>query len=459
LLSPTDGANITDYSPTLDWTDVTNADYYQVQVDNASDFSSPDRNGQPTTSAYTITPDLAGGTWFWRARTNVDSVFGDWSAGWQFILPVPPSPPTLVSPPNGATISDYSPLLDWSDVSGADSYQVQVDSNSNFDSPERAGTVTSSQFTVTPDLVAGTWYWRVRTFDNSVYGNWSVSWNFILSSLLIPPTLLSPANGTTIGDYSPLLDWSDVAGADSYQVHVDNSSGFSSPDRNRNILASSYTVSPDLAGGTWYWRVRTYDGSNVSNWSAVWNFILPGVPNLLSPANGSTTYDRTPTFDWSDIQNRTSYRIQVDNNSNFGSPEINWSVGPSTYTPPSNLPVGLYYWRVRAAVNNVPGNWSTVFRVTIRSSTNAGVAGDINGSGRADGNDLNYLTSYLKGKHTSVPCLPCADVDGSGEIDGADVQYLREYLKGQGSVPVMMESEGNSDEVTDEAGNPGTLEN
>ena len=72
----------------------------------------------------------------------------------------------------------------------------------------------------------------------------------------------------------------------------------------------------------------------------------PTAPELVSPPDGSTTSDRTPTFIWlasgdSDGDSLT-YQIMVDNNSDFSSPEINQTgLSALNYTPPSNMGVTL----------------------------------------------------------------------------------------------------------------------
>lgn len=74
----------------------------------------------------------------------------------------------------------------------------------------------------------------------------------------------------------------------------------------------------------------------------------PPAPTLTSPSNGSTTADATPFFDWEDHVDAATWTILVDNNSNFGSPEINQTVPESEYTAVSNLAEGTYYWKVLA---------------------------------------------------------------------------------------------------------------
>jgi len=91
----------------------------------------------------------------------------------------------------------------------------------------------------------------------------------------------------------------------------------------------------------------------------------PNAPVLMSPANGSTTTDLTPTFDWSDVATATSYTILVDNNSDFSSPEINQSPTLSIYTPITNMISGTYFWKVKATNANGSTPFTSAWTVTL----------------------------------------------------------------------------------------------
>jgi hypothetical protein len=92
--------------------------------------------------------------------------------------PVPAGPlpaPSLVSPAADARFSPSANItFDWSDVSGAASYSIQIDDNNSFPSPfVLQQTVTASQLS-TSILPTLTMWWRVRAndaFGNP--GNWS----------------------------------------------------------------------------------------------------------------------------------------------------------------------------------------------------------------------------------------------------------------------------------------------
>jgi glutamyl endopeptidase len=86
--------------------------------------------------------------------------------------------PALVSPPNGAVTTDQTPFLDWSYVSQANSYRIQVDDSNTFSSPAVNTTTTTSSYTPA-SLAFDTYYWRVRA-DKAcgTLGNWSAVRSF-----------------------------------------------------------------------------------------------------------------------------------------------------------------------------------------------------------------------------------------------------------------------------------------
>ena len=87
--------------------------------------------------------------------------------------------PSLLSPASDARLAVSQPVnFDWSDVSGAASYVLQVDSASDFAAPLTLNlSVTASQHTVS--LAVSRPYWRVRAIDASGNpGTWSTVRNF-----------------------------------------------------------------------------------------------------------------------------------------------------------------------------------------------------------------------------------------------------------------------------------------
>ncbi len=62
------------------------------------------------------------------------------------------------------------------------------------------------------------------------------------------------------------------------------------------------------------------------------------------------------------------------------------------------------------------------------------LAGDVDGDGRVDANDLGALREYLAHR-AALYCLAAADVDGDGRVDTSDLTYLGAFLDGRGPAP------------------------
>lgn len=180
--------------------------------------------------------------------------------------------PALVAPADGTSGLGGTPLLDWSDLSWAQSYNVQVATDAAFTSIVGSAIVTSSQWTVSPVLTAGTtYYWRVRDGNTCSACPWSAVRSFSTCAASIP-TLLSPSNGAVLATLTtPTLDWNDTAGP--YELQVSTSSTFGSILLTQpGLPTSSWTVTPALGTGRYYWRVRSTGTCGNTAWSLVRSF-------------------------------------------------------------------------------------------------------------------------------------------------------------------------------------------
>ncbi len=92
-------------------------------------------------------------------------------------------------------------------------------------------------------------------------------------------------------------------------------------------------------------------------------------PVLVSPTNGNSGSVNPLKLVWNGVPTATSYIIQLDT---ANPPGITIAtVSGTTYTLPSAIAVGTYYWRVRAvnAVNDL-SDWSNIFSFTLVSPDN-----------------------------------------------------------------------------------------
>ncbi|MHA1442597.1 MAG: hypothetical protein ACTSPK_12165, partial [Candidatus Heimdallarchaeota archaeon] len=173
LFVPANGALLTDTTPFFDWSTVSGFYRYNIQLSRTSSFSSPNY-AYLIHSTFTPVNPLGEGLWYWRVGTRTLVFFIEvWGAfgGYRTftIDSVPPGVPSVVSPAADVTIGDSTPFLDWSSVSTAVQYHVQVSLNSGFTSLQYT-LYTGGTSCTTSHLSDGLKYWRVRARDQA--GNW-----------------------------------------------------------------------------------------------------------------------------------------------------------------------------------------------------------------------------------------------------------------------------------------------
>jgi hypothetical protein len=184
LSSPASNALVLTYAPVLDWGDSTNApDHYQVQIATNSTFGAIVQDATPTLSTYTASPDLTPNTtYWWRVRSfNAGGAYSLWSAvrTLRTVIVVP----SLLSPTNGATVTSLRPVFDWTDVTGATSYTLQVSTNSLFSSFVVNASPTTSTYTPSSNLPTQ------KVFDVRVRANGPngpSAWSTVTSFIIIP---------------------------------------------------------------------------------------------------------------------------------------------------------------------------------------------------------------------------------------------------------------------------------
>ncbi len=104
--------------------------------------------------------------------------------------------------------------------------------------------------------------------------------------------------------------------------------------------------------------------------------IPSSIPTLLAPSYDTHITNVTPKLYWqnsTDIDGQTrTYHIQVDDNSDFTSPNVNITAITegsynTSYTVVNPLSIGVYFWRVRAYDSIDYSNWSNTWNFTLDS--------------------------------------------------------------------------------------------
>jgi uncharacterized delta-60 repeat protein len=369
----------------------------------------------PGTTSWTVTVTLTEDQWYyWRARANDGSKDSPWMpvAGFRVnavnSAPGAPGYPALA---DGTEVNGQTVRLEVGPASDPDGkslfYEFQVDTALDFSS---ANLLTSGSqpdpFWLTPALLDNTvWYWRARALDNfgaalapsgfsfapgDQYqeGPWSGVFSFFVNTANDPPSapvLNQPPDG---GDVTSLtLAVGNATDPDrdtlTYEFQVSSASDFATVLAQRSGLpqeeggVTSWTISPVLPSGLYYWRCRASDGTAASSWAGPrsFHFILaqnnpPAAPVLSAPATGSFLAGLVPVLvlqNASDPEGDTlTYEFQVSATTGFstltasasglaaGSGTTGWTVSPAL------LDGTVYYWRARAYDGALNGPWSEV---------------------------------------------------------------------------------------------------
>jgi hypothetical protein len=217
LVSPEDGTNTNDNTPTFVWTSVAGANSYLLQLDTVATFDSPNLCNVTipgATTSYTPVSPLTDGTWYWRVAAN-DSEGGLGIFATPRSLHIDATAPAFTD-----AVTDRSAELgigfrydvNASDASGIDHYWVNDTTHFTIDSNGIIRNATA--------LPLGAYWVEVRAFDP--YTNYCTATFKVTVQDAMPPVWnQTPANqviefGSKLSYY---VNASDISGIDHYSVN------------------------------------------------------------------------------------------------------------------------------------------------------------------------------------------------------------------------------------------------
>jgi hypothetical protein len=357
LQSPGSGAALTyPSSPVvLNWSGVAGASHYLVSVASDPNLGSlvfrysnqDDPKGPPNVAATSaaITGALAPGSYYWSvtpvdAEGNRGAATPVASFNWLW-----PSSTTTQLEDLDASPEVFDPRFSWTPVPGAASYEVEVNSSSDFALGSRVfdGETIASSLTPTTVLKDNVYYWRVRALDpDGNTGVWNNGTPFTKTFDKVAPA--GPVTGTSIknlrmrdnlGDPGtdidtgtagyqtnvPVVRWDPVPGAASYEVQVVPWTGVACDWTNTghvkktsvaewtplstasgNPVVWQGTLAQDsglakITPGNWCFRVRARS-DRASGSQEVW-----GDYTYLQDGSTDSTGPVGPAFDWTGYPN------------------------------------------------------------------------------------------------------------------------------------------------------------
>ncbi|HYG82923.1 MAG TPA: hypothetical protein VD861_21175, partial [Pyrinomonadaceae bacterium] len=214
--------------------------------------------------------------------------------------------PSLVAPAASATFTAPAVVnFDWADAddtSGVEAYHIQVSPNAAFTDGNNARTsgwfekwVPASE--VSTDFsqsFVGTFYWRVQTLDRAHnLSAWSEVRTFTVGAPVPPaaPNLVYLPNSARVPPARSItFMWDAVGGATSYEIQIDDSSGFRAPlIAGRGGLTTPQFAQTFARETSYWWRVRAFNAASAGPWSATRTFQVRRGASVPPPPTGAVT--------------------------------------------------------------------------------------------------------------------------------------------------------------------------
>ncbi len=286
------------------------------------------------------------------------------------------SQPATISPADGATgVATSTASITWSDFddgNGNGPYDAQFDDDAAFGSIDAQVANTASTSLSINGLLNynTTYYWRLRDTDIDGAGSDGSWYNYSFTTELAMPTLNDPS-----GSYSdPTTFTWNLAGNYSnvtFTVVVATDNAFTNVVGNATVSHALTTTISLPSAGVYYWKVTaTVDagapnaGETTTSATGSFTLTIPG-PNLSAPVNGLTGVSIEPTMEWQAVTGAVSYKLYVDDASDFATPIYEANEGTNlsrAFTEAiTNFPLNndyTYYWKV-AAIDNAGNEYES----------------------------------------------------------------------------------------------------
>ena len=374
LKGPALNSNIESQTAMLTWIKPARGEQYQLQVAYDSLLTTRFLNDSALTDTMRSISVTPGKSYSWRVRASGEGGFGPYSTIWSFnsIL----ATPVQITPLNNATNLPRSLTIKWHPVAGAETYRLQVSTDSTF-----AGSLLLDD-SIHVDTTAALptlgehiqYFWRVRAQTESVSGVYSPAWRF--RTALGIPGLAQPADKALNLPISVSLTWHPVGNATGYHLQMATSASLDSGIVvNDSLIVDTTRVMSGLLYNTqYYWRVKGRTLSGSGEFSPAWWFrtvqVQPSKPELSHPLSNSALNTNVIAFVWRKATpDVVRYWHELSTDSIFFIKTMDSTLTDTTYLR-TGIPNGTYWWRVRA--NNSAG-WGAFSDVRKFSVTVTGI--------------------------------------------------------------------------------------
>ncbi len=370
---PYGGETVYTKRPNLTWErGPTPATEYQIQLSRERGFGSKMLDRVVPGSEYIITVDVyTDGIYYWRIRGKEGDRWRSWKETYFQVDSSLPPRPTPQRPNYGDVVladlymGHYVMQFQWSSIPGTIDYRLEISDKSDFSriayETTGRGVGSSDIYINFPNLTGpGEYYWHVKVKRESGWSDWSTSTWFILFHKV---KLNNPVDGFIERALGAIFQWEPVPGGSEYEVQWSTARDFSTAFTQITSRTNFNTPAVLTNETTYYWRVKER-GAPWTGREEIRSFtvsIIPTMPSIIEPAEGSKSFNQKPTFKWHHVAYATSYKLEVRVGSSSGmlafeaSPPAPRLLATPTlrsvtvsFDSPVNLAPGRYFHKISA---------------------------------------------------------------------------------------------------------------
>lgn len=426
-------------------------------------FSSEYLLGLSYNNSFTISSGYTSEDAYYYAVTPIDRYGNEWGPTYYGAPLLELEGLELVSPNNGASIDLFTQQFSWDSplaVSNETEYVIEISNDSKFSNIAITSTTTDKSISLDVRSLDsdGTYYWRVKAFNDSYASTTSESRSFTVPTRSsINVNLVSPENQATLDGFTYKFAWDCEFDTDvNYLLEVSDNANFQNIIVSQNVAEKAATLPYSLfEEQTYYWRVTAIKNGYLSTTTDSWTFVAkyPTLSpcRLILPYNEAEistdiTFVVVPAVP-TDISDDLNLTIEVSEDPNFEtifySGDSRWELeydqdwNPhQQYTLPISIFYnGTYYWRVKSSMTGIGGATSAIREFTISGqSESAEITRDhteypiksISSSDKIILNNLWINTEIAKSGYDAAGF--CVRKDQNGDQGGKNIIYVSRHF-------------------------------
>lgn len=264
---------------------------------------------------------------------------------------------TLLSPADSTASRQIAQTFRWAPLEGARSYRLEIGAPSLVDPSGFLIDTLTKQTSLRLPLQAGRFEWRVRAL-NAGYET-----NAIGRTLRIDSSenlaeqsfrLLSPNNGTVIGNPTVTFRWETLPMANRYVLKIAELSSFDTTTSGQLIKSFPQEIKSVT------WQVTALNATSRKDADTPFQFTIdltaPSAPTLLSPQDNAYLQSLPLTLSWQraseNVERDSVFLYTVNQTLIAGFPKATSGTSILLERSSINLGQGTYYWAVRSVRQN-----------------------------------------------------------------------------------------------------------